>query len=497
MNSTHLAIDLGAESGRAVLGTYDGDTITASEVYRFTTGILNVAGRSHWDIYKLLDGGFAAIHKAGHICCKPLTTIGVSTWGVDYGLYSAKGTLLGLPYSYRDNRTNGVLQSVSHQADLRRIYDITGVQLLPINTFFQLIAEKRENAEKLLEVCDLLFIPDIINYMLTGIKATEFTFATTSQLYNPVKKCWDAELFSMLGISTSIMQQLIPPCTSIGKLLSKHTCSPNLSKAEVVAPATHDTASAIAAIPASGNNWAYISSGTWMLAGVESGNPIINELTYKYNITNEGGIEGYRQLKNLMGLWLLQACRKEWGESEYTYDRIVQMANTADAFTFFIDPDHAGFFNPESMPEAIISYCNKTGQQPPANKPAIARGIIESLALKTHLVFEQIAEATSKTIEEIYIAGGGTKNSLLCQCIANACNMPVVSAMTESTAAGNILGQMKACGSINDLAEGRKIIRRSCNLMTYYPKDVLQWKDAYVRFVEIIEPEFKKQYIDH
>ena len=497
MKTTHLAIDLGAESGKAVLGSYNGKKIQFKEIHRFQTGVLSIAGRNYWNIYQFFNEVYRSINKAGKVILEPLTTVGVSTWGVDYGLYKVDGALSGLPYSYRDKRTAYILQNVTSKIDLKRIYDITGVQLLPINTLFQLFAEKEESPEKLSEATELLFIPDIINYMLTGRKATEFTFATTSQLYNPSTKCWDDELFNMLGINKSIMQEVIPPCTNIGKLLSKHTVSPNLSKAMVVAPATHDTASAIAAIPASGNNWAYISSGTWMLAGVESEKPIINELTYKYNITNEGGIEGFRQLKNLMGLWLLQSCRKAWGESEYPYNRMVQMASEAEAFPFFIDPDHAGFFNPESMPDAISRYCNNSGQQPPANEAAMIRGIIESLALKTRLIFEQIAEATSKSIEEIYITGGGTKNSLLCQCIANACNMPVITALAESTAAGNILGQMIACGSINDLDEGREIIRRSCNMMTYYPKDVLQWENAYGQFRKIIESDHEKQYANH
>lgn len=497
MNTTHLAIDLGAESGRAVLGTYDGETLTISEVHRWATGVLEIAGRSHWNIHQLSDDVYNAINQAGKVIHEPLTTIGISTWGVDYALYNEKGALSALPYSYRDKRTANILLKFSHQTDLRRIYDISGVQLLPFNTFFQLFAEKEENFEKLSETTDLLFIPDIINYRLTGKKTTEFTFATTSQLYNPVKKCWDDELFNMLGINKSIMQDVLSPCTIIGRLLPKHSVNPNLSNTLVVAPAAHDTASAIAAIPASGNNWAYISSGTWMLAGVESGNPIINELTYKYNITNEGGIEGYRQLKNLMGLWLLQGCRKVWGENVYTYDKMLQMANEAQAFPYFIDPDDCSFFNPESMPEAIISYCKKSGQQPPGNEANMVRGIIENLALKTRLIFEQITEATSASIEKIYITGGGTKNSLLCQFIANACNMPVITALTESTAAGNIIGQMIACGSINNLADGREIIRKSCNMSTYYPQDIQQWENAYGQFRKIIEYECEKHYTNH
>jgi rhamnulokinase len=345
-----------------------------------------------------------------------------------------------------------------------------------------LFASKTKTPDFLTRCKDLLFVPDMLNYWLTGIKTTEFTFATTSQLFNPLKGTWESELLEKIGVSPAIMQQIIPPCTTIAPLRSELANDGNLSKTLVVAPATHDTASAIAAIPATGSNWAYISTGTWALVGIETKNPVINNLTFRYNITNEGGIEGFRLLKNMMGLWLLQGCRKAWGEKDYTYEMMMLMANDAPQFSFFINPDHAGFFNPTSMPAAIEEYCRNRGQQPPQTKAAMIRGILECLALKTRMILDQIAEAVAIGINKIYITGGGIQNTLLCQFIANATGMQVISTFTESTAMGNILGQMIACGNIKNLEEGRALLRRNLNPTIYNPEKQHEWFVAYENF---------------
>jgi rhamnulokinase len=480
--STHLAIDLGAESGRAVLGTFDGEKLEVSEIHRFPTGILNLSDKRFWNIYRFYEEILFALSASEKILEIPLTSIGIDTWGVDYGLFDSNGNLMGLPFSYRDSRTQNVLDDFAKSMDLRHVYNLTGVQLLPFNTLFQLFASKTKTPDFLTRCKDLLFVPDMLNYWLTGIKTTEFTFATTSQLFNPLKGTWESELLEKIGVSPAIMQQIIPPCTTIAPLRSELANDGNLSKTLVVAPATHDTASAIAAIPATGSNWAYISTGTWALVGIETKNPVINNLTFRYNITNEGGIEGFRLLKNMMGLWLLQGCRKAWGEKDYTYEMMMLMANDAPQFSFFINPDHAGFFNPTSMPAAIEEYCRNRGQQPPQTKAAMIRGILECLALKTRMILDQIAEAVAIGINKIYITGGGIQNTLLCQFIANATGMQVISTFTESTAMGNILGQMIACGNIKNLEEGRALLRRNLNPTIYNPEKQHEWFVAYENF---------------
>jgi len=480
--STHLAIDLGAESGRAVLGTFNGEQLEVREIHRFPTGILTLSGKSYWNIYRFYEEILLALSTAERFLNNPLTSIGIDTWGVDYGLFDDDGNMMGLPFSYRDNRTKDAMKTVSKITDLRRVYNLTGVQLLPFNTLFQLFVAKNQTPDNLARSKHLFFIPDILNYWLTGIKTTEYTFATTSQLFNPVKGTWENELLELAGVSPTIMQKITPPCSAIGPLRNELTKSEYLNKTLVVAPATHDTASAIAAIPAEGNDWAYISTGTWALVGIETKSPVINDLTYRYNITNEGGIEGFRVLKNMMGLWLLQGCLKVWGEKDYSYEKMIQMANEARQFSFFINPDHASFFNPTNMPAAVEDYCRETGQQLPLSKAVMVRGILECLAMKTRLILEQISEATAQETNKIYITGGGIQNKLLSQFIANATGKPVISTFTESTAMGNLLGQLIACGRIKNLEEGRVLLRKNLNPTVYNPQEQHEWFVAYENF---------------
>ncbi|MCF8364409.1 MAG: rhamnulokinase [Bacteroidales bacterium] len=487
--SNHLAIDLGAESGRAVLGNFNGSQIHCEEIHRFPTGILKLSGKSHWNIYRIYEEIKNAIYKAGTMVNGRLDTIGIDTWGVDYALFDNEGNMLGLPYSYRDNRTEHAVLKLGAQLDLRKVYDLTGIQLLPLNTLFQLFAAKQSTPETLAKAADLLFIPDVLNFFLTGIKATEFTMATTSQLFNPAKMDWEWELLQLVGIKPAIMQKVIAPCTPVGFLDKNTGGSGSFSETLVVAPATHDTASAVAAIPASGKDWAFISTGTWALVGVEVKNPVINELTFRYNITNEGGMEGFRLLKNMMGLWLLQRCRKNWGEEDHPYEKLLIIANEAPPFRFFIDPDHYSFFNPDDMPAAIEKYCRNTGQQPPANKAGVVRAIIESLALKTRMILDQIAEATSKNVRKIYLTGGGVHNRLLCQFIANATGLPVISTFAESAAMGNLIGQLIAVGRLKNLEEARALPKKQFESAEYSPQQTEDWYDSYERFKSLINKE--------
>lgn len=487
--SNHLAIDLGAESGRAVLGKYNGLQLHFEEIHRFPTGILELLGKSHWNIYRIYEEIKCAIQKAGQIVNGKLDTIGIDTWGVDYVLFDHDDNMLGLPFSYRDNRTKNVIAEFALLMDLRRVYNLSGIQILPFNTLFQLFAAKQSEHGTLTKSADLLFIPDILNFFLTGIKVTEFTFATTSQLFNTTKRDWENELLQMAGINRDIMQKVISPCTPIGLLRKNSAGTDSLSETLVVAPATHDTASAIAAIPAEGDDWAYISSGTWALVGIEIKEPVINDLTFKYNITNEGGVEGFRLLKNMMGLWLLQRCRKDWGEEDYPYEKLLIMAEEEPPFRFFINPDHAGFFNPDDMPAAIEKYCKDTGQQPPENKAVMVRGIIESLAMKTRMILNQIAEATNKNINRIYLTGGGVHNRLLCQFIANATGLPIISTFAENTAMGNLIGQMIAVGRLQNLAEGRALLKKQFKPTEYSPQQTGEWNDHFEKFKSIITKE--------
>jgi len=486
MPSTHLAIDLGAESAKVFLGTFDGKTLETEEIHRFKTGILTLSGRSYWNIFRFYEEIVFALKKVASQIDLPLTSIGIDTWGVDYVIFKNAEPIPGLPFSYRDIRTAGIVEKVAETVDLQKIYNLTGVQILPLNTFFQLMAAKHQPPGMPASGADLLFIPDIFNYMLTGKKVTEFTFATTSQLYNPVNKNWDKELFEMLGIRTEIMQEILPPCSVIGPLRPELAFDIKLQNTLVVAPATHDTASAIAAITAEGKNWAYISTGTWALVGIESEKPVINNLTYRYNITNEGGMEGFRLLKNMMGLWLVQQCRKAWGEEEFSYEMLMQMAEQARPFSFFINPDYSNFFNPADMPDAIAEYCRKTGQEVPTSKGEIVRGILESLALKTRLILEQISEATSAEINKIYLTGGGVHNTLLCQLTSNATCLPVVATWADSTAIGNLLGQLIACKRVKNLEEGREMLRRNAQPTGYQPENQEKWKLVFEQYQMLI-----------
>lgn len=489
VHSTHLAIDLGAESGRAVLGSYNGQQLHFEEIHRFPTGVMELPGKRQWNIYRIYEEILSALRRADQSVNGRLDTVGIDSWGVDYGLFDNESKMLGLPYSYRDSRTHNAMADLSVEMDLRKVYDLTGIQLLPFNTLFQLYAARKSTPELLAQVAHLLFIPDILNFFLTGKKVTEFTFATTSQLFNPTKWDWENELLQVAGIAPKIMQKVISPCTPIGLLDKTIARAGSLAETLVVAPATHDTASAIAAIPAAGDDWAYISTGTWALVGVETKIPVINDLTYRYNITNEGGIEGFRLLKNMMGLWLLQGCRKAWGEENHSYEELLIMAAGAPPFQFVINPDHAIFFNPLDMPSAIEQYCINTGQLPPGSKATIVRGIIENLALKTRMILGQISEASLRKVNKIYLAGGGVNNTLLCQFIANSTGKTLISTFAESTAVGNLIGQMIAVGQLKNLAEGRLLLMKQIELVEYQPEKTNEWNSAYERFKTIISTE--------
>ncbi len=479
----YIALDLGAESGRAILGSLQGDRLRIEEKARFSNETQKIGGHFYWDI----DGLFSNIKNGMRSCAQAdirPESAAVDTWGVDFGLLGRDGALLDRPYSYRDHRTDGMMERFFEVVSRQRVYDLTGIQFMQLNSLFQLYAAVLEEPGLFKRASRLLFMPDIFNYLLTGETKSEFTVATTSQIFNPRKMDWDLELLLALGIPRSVMQEIVQPGTPLGPLKQSIAQETGLGEIDVTAVASHDTGSAIAAIPAEGEDWAYISSGTWSLMGVEIGVPIVTEDALNANFTNEGGVEGtFRFLKNIMGLWLLQQCRKEWSSStQYTYDDLMRLTGDAKPFRSLIDPDYTDFFNPESMPKSIQAYCNKTGQSSPDNAAAFVRCILESLALKYRATLEKLRQLTGRRISRVHVIGGGSQNRLLCQYAANAMGVQVVAGPVEATAIGNIMMQAHALGHVGSLAEIRTIVSQSFQPVRYEPKDQDVWNSAYEGF---------------
>ncbi|MFZ5517891.1 MAG: rhamnulokinase [Candidatus Zhuqueibacterota bacterium] len=485
----YIGIDLGASSGRTVLGTLKNKFLTVRELNRFHNGAVNLNGSLHWNVVEL----FEHMKRGLAACARDVTTspdsMALDTWGVDYGLLASDGNLLGLPYAYRDGRTNRAMEQFFERIPRERVYALTGNQFMQFNTLFQLFAMMRDKSPLARIVSDVLFMPDLFNYLFTGVKKSEFTISTTSQIYNPLKNDWDEELLGALGLPKTIMQEIVQPGAVIG-MLSDYICQEvGLAPVPVIASASHDTGSAVAATPAGSDpNWLYISSGTWSLMGVEAPAPIINEKTLRFNFTNEGGIEGtFRFLKNVAGLWLVQECRRIWAkEKDITFGELTDMAAGAAPFQAMIDPDHHDFLAPQDMPQAIRAFIKKSGQKV-GNAPGdIVRVALESLALKYRFVLDQLKQVHATPINKIHIIGGGTQNTLLCQFTANATGLPVVAGPVEATAIGNILTQALGMGHVNSHAEIREIIRNSFQLEQYEPRECQPWDNAYERFREIL-----------
>ncbi len=486
--STFLAFDIGASSGRGVLGELKDDALQIREVCRFPNGMIPIRGHLHWNIFNL----FEHVKDGLRLCVEQPenrpTSVGIDTWGVDFGFLARDGSILGLPYGYRDSRTDGAMESFFKKIPRERVYELTGIQFLQLNSLFQLESMVRDKSPLLDAAADLLFMPDLLNYLLTGIKKTEFTFATTSQLYNPIKNDWEDELLSALGLSKSLMQAIVQPGTVIGPISQEIADEVGLGPIPVVAVATHDTGSAVAAVPAEGKDWAYISSGTWSLMGIEVEHPIITEQSLRLNFTNEGGVGGtFRFLKNIAGLWLLEECRRIWSrEQTYSYEQLAELADSVEPFMAFIDPDYQDFLNPPDMPGAIRSFCRNTKQTVPDSHGAMVRCILESLALKYRLVLDQLRELAPGPINRIHVIGGGVRNELLCQYTANATALPVIAGPVEATAIGNIMVQALSAGCVDSLAGMREVIGRSFEPARYEPRRTKEWDIAYNRYKEII-----------
>jgi rhamnulokinase len=485
-----LAFDLGAGSGRAVLGTLDGPKLTVHEVRRFPNNPFPLAGHIHWNVYALFDEMKAAMRDAAAAVGERPASIGVDTWGVDFGLLARDGSLLGLPFCYRDHRNAGAMEDYFKLVPRDALYEATGIQFMPFNTLFQIYAMVRERSPLLDAAEDLLFMPDLFNFLLTGRKAAEFTIASTSQCLDPRTKTWVSGLFQAMGLSKKVLQDLVEPGTVLGTVTEEVAAATGLRHVPVVATASHDTAAAVAAVPAEGRNWAYISSGTWSLVGVEERSPVISAASLAANFTNEGGLGGtVRFLKNVSGLWLVQGCRKAWSaEGPVTYEDLNRAAAEAPPFTALIDPDDPGFLNPPDMPEAIAAYCRRTGQRMPETRAALVRSLLESLALKYRQVIDELRQVLGHPVERIHVIGGGSQNEVLCQLTADATGLPVVAGPAEATAVGNILVQAMAVGRLSSPAAIREIIRHSFNLRTYLPAgNVPAWDAAAARFRDILE----------
>ncbi len=489
MNRHHfLAFDLGASSGRAILGTLNGKKLELKEIHRFENRMQLIHGSYFWNIFSLFEELKTGLKKCiKNIHIQP-ESVGIDTWGVDFVHLNKEGQIVSLPFAYRDSRTDQAIEGLFKIIPKEEVYLQTGIQFMQFNSLFQLFSMVQKDASVLKITKDILFMPDALNYLFSGVKKAEFSIASTSQMLKPGKNEWQAELVRKAGIDETILQKIVWPGTVIGRILPEVAEQTGSQLIPVVAVGGHDTASAIASVPAEGKNWAYISSGTWSIMGIESPFPIISEETLKMNFTNEGGVEGTTRFsKNIMGMWLIQECRRIWAsEVDYPWPEMVEMAQKSKPFKFLIDPDDTSFLNPSDMPAAVCAFCEKTRQGKPATHGEIIRCIYDSLALKYRYTLDQIISVTKNDIEKIHIIGGGSNNHFLCQLTADATGLPVIAGPTEATATGNILMQAKALDHVKSLGEIRKIIRCSFEVIRFDPVKEQDWEQPYRRFSDIM-----------
>ena len=482
----YLAFDFGAESGRAVLAHLHSGVITTEEVDRFANEPVEYGGSLHWDIAKLWLEIRKTLSRLQEV---ELSGIGVDAWGVDYALLGEHGELLLNPYHYRDKRTDGVMELAFEKVSRKEIYRETGIQFMPINTLYQLFAAKRDSPDLLRAARTLLMIPDLFHYWLTGNAVCEFTNATTTQMVNAEKRAWSRDLMERLELPVDLPAGIVEPGTQVGALLEEVTSSRTLRGTPVIAPATHDTGSAVAAVVAR-EGTAFISSGTWSLLGTELDVPLITDEALRLNFTNEGGVCGTtRFLKNVMGLWMLQCCRSSWSSrgQVYEYRELMELASREADFEQLVDPDDESFLHPDDMPKAIDNFCARTQQSAPKTPGAYARTILESLAFKYRQVIGDLERLTRKPIHQIRIIGGGCKNHLLNQFAADATGRRVLAGPAEATALGNVAMQILATGAASSLSEVRAMIDRSFPTETFEPRETDKWERHVARFQHYTE----------
>ena len=485
-----FAVDLGATSGRTIIGSIDRGQFHLEEITRFPNNLIEQGGHFYWDIYALY---FEIIRGLKEVAQRGLaiTSIGIDTWGVDFVMIGEDNAILRNPRAYRDPITFDAMSDyLQHIISRKEVYDITGIQLMNFNSIFQLYAMRQEGNAALKYAKKILFVPDALSWMLTGNEVCEYTIASTSQLLDPRTKQLDERLLSSLGLTRSEFGKMVYPGTCIGVLTDEVQKLTGLGAIPVIAVAGHDTGSAVAAVPAQNEKFAYLSSGTWSLMGIETKDAIINDLSYERNFTNEGGIEGTtRFLKNICGMWLYERCRKEWPEEvqKLSHPELQGSAMQVEAFRSIINPDDAQFANPDSMIDAIQQYCRQTNQPVPETPAEICRCIFDSLALRYKQVFQWMQEFAPFKLDVLHIIGGGSLNKYLNQFTANATGATVLAGPQEGTAIGNIMLQAKAAHLVNDIWEMRQIIANSLELVKYEPTDTAIWDQAFLRFQKLSE----------
>lgn len=480
MSKVYLAVDLGAGSGRVIAGLYDGARLALEEVHRFANDPVDLPSGMHWDLTGLYRNAREGLDKAVRRWGEGVRSVGVDTWGVDYGFVAGPesgGALLGLPFIYRDPRTDGMIARAESILEAREIYGRTGIQTMFFNTLYQLLAEVGSGSPAPAAAHRLLFIPDLLNYFLTGEMTNERTIASTSQLYNPMTRDWDWELIEKMGIPKAVFHSIIDPGVVLGKTLVEGR------EINVVAVGSHDTASAVAAVPMQSDDAAYLSSGTWSLLGAELAEPVITDESFEINFTNETGVgDTIRFLKNITGMWLIQQCKETWDQERgepIDYGELTAGAREAEAFQGFLDPDDPAFVAPGDMPKRIADYLKEHGQPAPADSAQMTRVILESLALKYRYVLELMERTTGRQYGRLHVVGGGCRNDVLNQFTANALGRPVIAGPAEATSAGNVLIQLIADGEVADIAEGRKLVADSFPARTFEPAAGDDWANAF------------------
>jgi rhamnulokinase len=488
-----LAFDLGAESGRVVMGRFDGDgKLSLEEVHRFPNGPVRVHQSLYWNVLSLFAEIKRGLAKTVAQYGRDLSALGLDTWGVDFALLDGNGDLMGNPHHYRDSRNDGMVERLAELVPREEVFEQTGIQFMQLNSLCQLLAMSLQKSPALETAATFLMVPDLFNYWLTGRKVCEYTDASTSQCYDSRRVQWAIPLLEKLHLPAHIFPQVVQPGTELGLLLPEVAEETGAGPIPVIAPGSHDTASAVAAVPVAETaetSFAYISSGTWSLVGVETDTPVITPQSLAYNFTNEGGVQNtIRLLKNVMGLWLVQECRRTWAQQgqELSYVELADLAREAIPFAALIEPDDTSFLAPGDMPARMRDFCLRTGQLPPATKGGFIRCALESLAFKYRWVIDKAEELTNRSVTVVHIVGGGSQNRLLNQFAANATGRPVVTGPVEATAIGNILMQMLAVGQIGSLREGRALVRRSFPLETYEPQETAAWAEAYQHYLSLI-----------
>lgn len=485
-----VALDMGAESGRAIVAAFDGERFVLSEVFRFPNVPVCILDRLHWDALRLFDSVKQGLTHVAREHGTDISAMGVDTWGVDFALLGRDDELLGNPYHYRDRQTDGMMEEAFRRVPREEIFERTGIQFMQLNTLYQLLAMRLRNAPALETAQTFLMMPDLFNFWLTGSKLCEFTIATTTQFYDPREHAWSHPLLEKFDLPYRMLPSIVPPGTVLGPLLATVADDVGLPRVPVVAPACHDTGSAVAAVPTVEPDYLWISSGTWSVLGTSVTKPVISASSLAYNLTNEGGVaQTFRLCKNVVGLWLVQECRRAWARAgdELSYDALVEMAQRARPFGPLINPDDPAFLPPGDMPSRIAAFCRETGQPAPEEKGAIIRCALESLALKYRFQLDRFEALLGKSLPTIHIIGGGTQNRLLCQFTADATGRQVVAGPIEATALGNALMQAIALGHLASLEEGRQAVARSFDLVSYEPHGTEAWDEAYTRFCKMVE----------